>query len=96
MNENGCLFEVPAGNQYSYVNKRWEKVTNACRKLTAPNSVYCPHHKLITESEAEELSKKMTRVSHAKVFKKQREEDLKNSPLAAVNPNFDSKGGYSS
>jgi hypothetical protein len=75
--EYGCTFKDEGGR---------------CMKIAAEDSSYCPYHQLIHEDLAKEPRRRAEKRRRDRGYKAQQAEALKNSPLAAVNPDFNHDG----
>lgn len=86
---NGCNWIVGTSTRGVGPTKTVHHVF--CNKLCEEGSSLCPKHTLFREDEAQEpLRQAQARVANRK-FRQERLEALAASPLAAVNPRFDTK-----
>jgi hypothetical protein len=66
-----------------------------CGKIRAPESVYCPHHKLLYDDLQKDPQRRKERAQQRRDERKAEEEYLSTSPLRGDNPQFVEGSGRS-
>jgi hypothetical protein len=84
-NQAGCPYVV------SVSGKGLDAHDVHCNLIPAVRSAFCPKHVVITDWEKDALKRKVEKQILTRNLKIQAEEELKNSPIRAFNPDFDKK-----
>lgn len=87
----GCQYVMSRTKEFNHKTKKWDDVPIRCGKLPGENDDHCPKHRLFVEDEKLEGERKRLARIDRKNNKKQRQEELATSPLAAVNEEFKEK-----
>lgn len=88
----GCVYKLSSKKVWNGKKRTYEDVDIHCLKLTAADSTYCPKHILFLEDEAKEKDRRLQKKILDKAYREAAAEDLRRSPLAAINPSFDEAG----